>query len=448
MESKQWQRVRLGDVIAVKHGWPFKSEYFSHELTGRPIVVGVGNFVYTGGFRFQETVLKEYRADYPKEYELVPGDMLLVMTCQTAGGEILGIPGRIPNDGRIYLHNQRMGKIEFRHEATVVPDFLYYLFLSPSFNRHLVITASGTKILHTAPSRIESYQFYLPPESEQRAIASILGALDDKIELNRRVNETLEAMARALFKSWFVDFDPVRAKAEGRQPAGMDAATAALFPDALEPSESGEIPVGWSASTIGAEVRVVGGSTPSTKESRYWEGGTIHWATPKDLASLTSPVLLDTERRITEAGLSQISSGLLPPGTVLLSSRAPVGYLALAEVPIAINQGFIAMVCEDILPKHYVLHWTSTSMETIKARANGTTFQEISKSNFRPIPVLVPSTPVLRSFERQAELLHRRGVSNLREIQTLAAIRDSLLPKLLSGEVRVGEAEKLVEARA
>lgn len=127
---------------------------------------------------------------------------------------------------------------------------------------------------------------------------------------------------------------------EGRQPAGMDSATAALFPDRLVDSELGEIPVGWEVKPIGDLADVLGGSTPSTKEPLYWDGGTHHWATPKDLSGISVPVLLDTERCVTDAGITQISSGLLPPGTVLLSSRAPIGYLAIAEIPIAINQGF------------------------------------------------------------------------------------------------------------
>ena len=150
-----WKEVRLGDLVSIKHGWPFKSEYFSEELSGRPIVVGIGNFTYTGGFRFESTPLKEYRGDYPREFELRPNDILLVMTCQTSGGEILGIPGRIPSDGRIYLHNQRLGRIEIRDPKALDPDFLYFLFLWPEFNRHAYATASGTRILHTAPSRME-----------------------------------------------------------------------------------------------------------------------------------------------------------------------------------------------------------------------------------------------------------------------------------------------------
>jgi len=173
---------------------------------------------------------------------------------------------------------------------------------------------------------IRSFTLIIPTHAEQRAIAHILGTLDDKIELNRRMNETLEAMARTLFKSWFVDFDPVRAKMEGRDPR-LPNHIADLFPDRLEDSELGAIPAGWEIKTVGEFVTVVGGSTPSTKELTYWNEGTHCWATPKDLSALTVPVLLNTERRITDAGLAQISSGLLPAGTVLLSSRAPIGYL-------------------------------------------------------------------------------------------------------------------------
>jgi type I restriction enzyme S subunit len=180
MAVDDWTQVRLGDLVTIKHGWPFKSEYFDENLVGGPIVVSVGNFRYTGGFRFEETAIKEYRDRYPREYELAGGDILLVMTCQTAGGEILGIPGTVPNDGRVYLHNQRLGRVILKDTKQVDRDYLYWLFLWSAFNRELVASASGTKILHTAPSRIEAFSFRLPPKQEQAAIARILRAWPKK----------------------------------------------------------------------------------------------------------------------------------------------------------------------------------------------------------------------------------------------------------------------------
>ena len=441
----------------------------------------------------------------------------------------------------------------------------------------------------TASAHLRSH---VPPLPEQRAIAHILGTLDDKIELNRRMNETLEAMARALFKSWFVDFDPVRAKmnlpsppgrgagGEGTQPAlranapiptkfldfarqlrrqatdaenllwrllrGRQIANAKfrrqhsfppyildfychelklaveldggqhneevgrrrdarrdeylaghgirvlrfwnndvlreteavleaiyaavvehsggvpsppaplpegegscglpvhlydLFPDSFEESELGEIPKGWRVAPIGDFANVVGGSTPGTKNAFFWDDGCHYWATPKDLSGLSTPVLLETERKITEAGLSQIGSGLLPPGTVLLSSRAPIGYLAVSEIPVAINQGFIAMLPAKGVTNLFLLYWAEWAHDEIVSRANGSTFLEISKANFRPIPIVAPPSPVFGAFDRIARPLHARIVSNERESRTLTTLRDTLLPKLISGELRVKDAE-------
>ncbi len=318
--------------------------------------------------------------------------------------------------------------------------FLYYWMASQEFVDFATQGSEGTKMPRAKWEHVSRFERPALSLNEQRAIALILGSLDDKIELNRRMNETLVAMARAIFKSWFVDFDPVRAKAEGRQPVGMDAETAALFPDSFIDSELGEIPKGWEVMPVGDAVKAVGGGTPSTKIPEYWLNGTIHWATPKDLSDLTSCILTDTSKKITSLGLSKVSSSLLPNGTVLLSSRAPVGYLAIANMPLAINQGFIAMVCDGPLSNYYMLNWAQEFMDEIKQRAGGTTFAEISKRNFRPIPILVPPEPTSKSFEQVVSPYYRKIVNNLNEVRTLEDIRDRLLPMLLSGRIRMSTA--------
>jgi type I restriction enzyme S subunit len=304
-------------------------------------------------------------------------------------------------------------------------DYLAYWFLANKSRLMTLVDSSshGTGRIHG--DALKAVEILIPQPSEQQAVAGVLSVLDDKIELNRRMNQTLEAMARAIFKSWFVDFDSV----EGGQ--------------ALEPSPVGPIPWNWRLSAIGAEVTVVGGATPSTARPDYW-GGRYRFVTPRDMAGLLDPILLETERTITEDGLNEIGSGLLEPGTVLLSSRAPIGYLAITEIPVAINQGFIAMVCDRELPNYYVLQWIRHNMETIIGNANGTTFLEISKRNFRPIEVLVPPRKILEDFAELVGPMYKKMAANLRESRSLVAIRDSLLPKLLSGEIRVKQAEKIV----
>ena len=197
------------------------------------------------------------------------------------------------------------------------------------------------------------------------------------------------------------------------------------------------MPQGWQVKAIGDVVTTKGGGTPSTKNPRYWAGGEHCWATPKDMSSLSHPVLLDTRRHITDAALNTISCGILPVDTVLMSSRAPVGYLGLARVPTAINQGFIAMVCDGPLPPAYILNWASTSMDLIKAHAGGTTFSEISKKNFRPLPVVLPTTGVVAAYQALSEPLYDLLTACVTESEQIKVVRDYLLTQLLSGNVRL-----------
>ena len=225
----------------------------------------------------------------------------------------------------------------------------------------------------------------------------------------------------------------------------MDDDIMALFPDSFEDSELGKIPKGWEVKTLGEVVDIVGGTTPSTKIVKYWENGTHYWATPKDLSSLSVPVLLETERKISDAGLQKIGSGLLPPGTLLLSSRAPIGYLAITQVPVAINQGFIAMLPNEGFSNQFLLNWCEAFLYEIVNHANGSTFLEISKSNFREIELISPNALVLNLYHRLVSELRDKIVVNEHTSRSLATLRDILLPKLISGKVRVTAGDKITE---
>jgi len=369
-----------------------------------------------------------------------PGDVLV-----TTKGNSTGRTSYVGDNLPPVVYSPHLSYWRSLDDQVIDAGFLRYWSRSQHFQDQLDGLAASTDMApYLSLADQKRLRITLPPPGEQRAIGRILGSLDDKIELNRRTNETLEAIARALFKSWFVDFDPVRAKTEGRDP-GLPPHVADLFPDSFEDSELGEIPRGWRVAAIGELAVVVGGSTPSTKEATFWEDGRNCWATPKDLSVLATPVLLETERRITDAGLAQIASGLLPRGTVLLSSRAPIGYLAIAEVPLAVNQGFIAMRPAPGVSNLFLLYWAEWAQEEIVSRANGSTFLEISKSNFRPIPVVAPPREVFESFDHVARPTYSRIVANERETRTLISLRDGLLPRLLSGQLRVKAGERFLE---
>jgi type I restriction enzyme S subunit len=238
----KWVEKSLGDLIDIKHGFAFKGEFFRDEPPG-DILLTPGNFANGGGFKADK--FKYYGGPIPNEFVLHEGDLIVTMTDLSKNADTLGFPAVVPSstEGIRYLHNQRLGKVVVRDKNATDSLYLHYLMCSQSYRNEIVASATGTTVKHTSPERIKRFRFQLPPLSEQCAIAHILGTLDDKIELNHRMNETLEAMARALFKSWFVDFDPVRAKSEGRDP-GLPKHIADLFLDSSEDSELGEIPKG------------------------------------------------------------------------------------------------------------------------------------------------------------------------------------------------------------
>jgi type I restriction enzyme, S subunit len=446
--ASEWPRVRLETIAASdRKGFamgPFGSNIKSenYQPNGVPVLRGVN--LGDGGFSGNDLVfLSEKKAEELRNSQAFPYD--LVFVAQGTVGKV----GLVPNTARFQKTVLSQNLMKFSCDSAKADSrFLYYFFISSDGQQTIRsrVNPTGVPCISRPLSSLKEFEVTLPPLAEQKAIAGILGALDDKIELNRRMNATLEAMAQAMFQSWFVDFDPVRAKLDGRQSPGLDPATAALFPNEFEDSELGHIPKGWSVTPVGKIVDCVGGGTPSTAEPKYWEGGTHHWTTPKDFSSLQAPILLDTDRKLTDAGIAKISSGMLPAGTLLLSSRAPVGYLAIAAMPVAINQGFIALKCNERASNFFMLNWCQSNMAEIEGRATGTTFAEISKHNFRPIPVVLPPKDLMSAFTAKVAPLYTQITASLQQARTLAALRDTLLPRLLSGELGVIEGEKEVSA--
>ncbi len=323
-----------------------------------------------------------------------PGDIILTLKGSQNGAVCL-----VPNPVEFVIAQDM---VALRADENVIdPLFLFAALRSTDVQVQIKNLDVSGVIPHFKKSDFDKLLLPYPARNTQQIIGKIYFDFCKKIELLQRQNKTLEQFAETLFRQWFVE----------------------------EASED------WKIGRLDDVISVKGGTTPSTTTPEFWNG-TINWTSPRDLSNNTSLFLFDTERKITEKGLQQIGSGLLPIGTVLLSSRAPIGYLVITEIPVAINQGYIAIVCDKIVSNSFIYLWIKYNMETIISAANGSVFLEISKSTFKELEIIIPSKEKLKFFDEIIEPLFQKIKTNIVEIKTLTQLRNALLPKLMSGEVR------------
>lgn len=324
-----------------------------------------------------------------------PGDIILTLKGSQNGAVCLA-----PNPVKFVIAQDM---VALRVDEDIIDRlFLFAALRSPDVQAQIKNLDVSGVIPHLKKSDFDKLILPYPDRRVQESIGQIYFSLSNKTDLLHRQNATLEKMAETLFRQWFVE----EAKEE------------------------------WKVGTLDDILTVKGGTTPSTSEPQYWNG-TIHWTSPRDITNLNGIYLFDTERKITELGLSKISSGLLPKGTLLMSSRAPVGVLAFSEVPVAINQGYIAILDNKGYSKEFIYLWLKTNIEVVHSFSNGSTFMEISKSAFKTLEIQIPPKQSLVDFQIIIKPLFEKLKSNQTQIRTLTTLRDTLLPKLMSGEVRV-----------
>jgi type I restriction enzyme S subunit len=312
------------------------------------------------------------------------------------------------------------------------PRFAYYFLSHLNLRRY----DSGSAQASLNRNYIYPILIRVPDVPEQTKIASVLGALDDKIELNRRMNATLETMARALFQSWFVDFDPVRAKLNGRKPVGMDDETAALFSDSFQESELGHIPKGWETCSLASKIELLSGGTPKTSEPAYWNGD-IPWYSVKDAPMETDVWVISTEKQVTALGIAKSAAQMLPEGATIISARGTVGKLALVSTPMAMNQSCYGVRGTNGYANFYTYFALRQATTELQQRTHGTVFDTITRQTFETLNCCFPSADLTIAFDRTVAPLLASVRTNLHQSRTLALLRDTLLPKLMSGDLRV-----------
>ena len=425
--TQGWRQVNLGDIAEIfdgPHATPKKTE-------DGPVFLGISNLV-NGRIDIStaEHLSDSDYATWTKRIIPQPGD--IVFSYETRLGEAAAIP-----PGLQCCLGRRMGLLRVSKEL-VDPQFLLYAYLGPEFQGTLQSrTVQGSTVDRILLTELGTFPIRIPPLPEQRAIAHILGTLDDKIELNRRMNQTLEAMARAIFQDWFVDFGPVRAKLEGLDPY-LPSELWDIFPDDLVDSELGEIPEGWEVGVLHDIVELLSGGTPRTSVPDYWDGN-IPWYTPKDAPDPSDIFALSTERSITQAGVDNSSTKVLPTGTTIISARGTVGRLACLGVPMAMNQTCYGIRGACGYPDHFTYWNIKNSVNGLLTKTHGTIFDTITRETFQVAETILVPTQVALAFESTVNDLMGQIRWNLKESRCAAAQRDVLLPKLVSGELRLGD---------
>lgn len=429
--------VREG-ALWIEDGNHGENRPLAHEFSAqgtpfvRPDDLVSGVVVFNGCDRINDVALKRIRKGKGRA-----GD--IVFTHRATVGRI----ARVGSDAPDFVANPGVTVYRATCPELLDANYLYYFMQAPFFMRQVWAEAGNTDTFpYVSLTQQRKLKVSFPEIKVQRAIGEILGAIDDRIRLLRETNATLEAIAQALFKSWFVDFDPVRAKVEGRQPEGMDAVTAALFPDSFEKSESAVVPKGWRVLPFTETITVIGGGTPKTSVSEYWNGE-IPWFSVVDAPNTADVFVLDTEKHISIEGLKNSSAKLLPIGTTIISARGTVGRLALVGSQMAMNQSCYGL-CGKPGDAYFTYFSTCRLVEALKQRAHGSVFDTITRDTLAGVDVTYPTVAVINAFESFLSPLLGRVKSNIKQAKSLTQLRDTLLPRLISGQLRLPEADALV----
>lgn len=408
----EWKEVTLGDLCEISSSKRiFAKEYQSDGVPfyrGKEIIAkqkgnAISNELFISRNRYEEI---KARYGVPQQRELL----------LTSVGT-LGVPYVIKEE-EFYFKDGNL--TWFRHFNGLDVEYLYYWFLSPYGKNEINTKAIGSTQKALTIDSLSKFDIKIPVNlDDQRRIASILSSLDRKIELNNKINADLEEMAQAIFKNWFVDFEPFK---DGK------------FVD----SELGMIPEGWKVGRLDEIADVVGGSTPSKAKPEYYTQKGIAWLTPKDLSNHPAVYTSRGEIDITKEGYNSTSTKLMPKGTILFTSRAPIGYISIAQNDICTNQGF-----KSLVPKKagtcFLYCFLKYVTPEIENKSTGSTFKEASGSLMKSLKVIMPEQKVFEDFETIVSPLFARIESLEKESSRLSLLRATLLPRLMSGELEVPE---------
>ena len=402
---EQWKKYQLKDVTTLLgdglHGTP------KYDKNGTVFFIN-GNNLVDGKIEIKDST-KRVSEDEANKYRKNLNHRTILVSINGTIGNVAKYQGEACILGKSACY--------FNVAEDFDLNFIYYVVASQQFKNSIMHLATGTTIKNVSLETMRNYSFVAPSINEQKRISSLLSSLDNKIDLNRRINDNLEQQAQALFKSWFVDFEPFK---DGK----------------FVESELGMIPKGWRVGTLNEIGNVVGGGTPSKSKPEYYCSDGIAWITPKDLSILKAKFIFNGEIDITELGYKNSSAKIMPKGSILFSSRAPIGYIAIAQNDITTNQGF-----KSVIPKKagtaFIYLYLKENVDNIESQATGSTFKEASGSLMKAQKVVIPSGHIYDDFENLLQPIFKKQANLEIECRNLSTIRNTLLPKLMSGKLKI-----------
>lgn len=393
------EMVRLGDFIKIKHGFAFKSEHFAE--SGDTVLLTPGNFGARGGLLRKVDKDRSYDGPIPAEFVLAQGDVLVAMTDLTQNAPILGATLTIPEDGR-YLHNQRLGKVIVTAPRRITLRYAAHVLNLEHARAQIRGSATGATVRHTAPDRIGDVKIPLLPFDDQIRATTLLDAIDDLIDNNLRRIRVLEEVANLRWSRF-------------------DAASS--FDEAV----------------VEQVLDCGGGTTPSRAEERYWSDAEADtdWYTPSDLTKSGFVFATSSSERLSSATIKECSLRVYPARSVMMTSRATIGAIAINTDSACTNQGFIVCLPNERLPLYVLFHWMRANVDRFQQLATGSTFKELTRGTFRKMSIRVPAREHAERFQRDVAPLYDLMLTLQRRVKNLRNLRDLLLPKVLSGEVDV-----------
>lgn len=414
------RKVKIGECLKVKHGWAFKGEYFRER--GVQSILTPGNFYEKGGFKPNGGKERYYIGHYPQEYLCHKGDLIIAMTQQAEG--LLGSTAIVPENGK-YLHNQRIGLITC-DESKLFPLFAYYLFMTKSVRIQLERSASGTKVKHTSPEKIYEVLVSLPEVEQQKNIATILYAVEEKENINKRINENLEQQLRTIYDYWFTQFDFPDEKGKPYRSSGGKM----VWNEELKR----EIPEGWSVKKLSEICSTILGGTPSTTCSEYWNG-TINWLNSGEVAQF--PVV-ESAVKITESGLNNSPTELMPPGTTIISITGNIRASVLA-IEACANQSVVGILETVELKYPFIHQFFLRKLNGFLVISTGNCQRHINKGTIDDTKILLPSPEILAKYYKITQPLYKAIMTMGIENKKLSNLRDWLLPMLMNGQATVAD---------